>query len=161
VPAPHGRTVPDGIRFPEADLNRGLPPLNGDVDWVCAEVLEHLRDPDVLQRPIRSKMNKTGKPTASLPKSGNVYFHLNVLTDRFLAHAPGLFDRTHFHFYMWDAWSDLLNRNGTRTAQPVVIPLAWPGQPGLATALESLYSVAARAWKTLFAYPFIIVAEVQ
>ena len=163
--APQPRTFPDGVRFLEADLDRGLPPLEGNFDFVvCADILEHLRDPDALLRGIRSKMSHGGKLIASLPNSGNIYFRLNVLLGRFPAHDRGLFDRKHLHFYMWKGWKDLLQRNGfhIRTAQPSTIPfsLAWPHRPGLAAALESLYWVAARTWKTLFAYQFVVVAEI-
>lgn len=165
APAPQQRTFPDGVRFLEADLDRGLPLVDGNFDFiVCADILEHLRDPGVLLRQVRSRMSPGGKLIASLPNSGNVYFRLNVLLGRFPAHDRGLFDRTHLHFYAWDGWNDLLQRNGfeIRTAEPSVIPfsLVWPRHPGLTAALESLYWVAARAWKTLFAYQFVVVAEI-
>jgi SAM-dependent methyltransferase len=157
---------PDGIEFLEADLDRGLPPLDGDFDFViCADILEHLRHPDALLRHIRSKIAPGGKLIASLPNSGNIYFRLNILAGRFPAHERGLFDRTHVHFYMWDGWKDLLMRSGFRitAVQPTVIPFshAWPHLPGFAAALESMYWLAARAWKTLCAYQFAIVAEVE
>ncbi len=38
-----------------------------------------------------------GRLVASLPNSGNLYFHLNILMGRFPAHGRGLFDRTHLH----------------------------------------------------------------
>ena len=168
IDAPGLRQValPDGIKFLEADLDAGLPPMNGDFDFVvCADILEHLRDPDVLLRHIRSKMSRGGKLIASLPNSGNIYFRLNILAGRFPADERGLFDRTHLHFYVWNGWQDLLKRNGFRitTVQPTVIPfsLAWPRRPGLGAAMESLYSLAARAWRTLFAYQFAVVAEVE
>src|SRR5712692_3117331 len=44
-------TFPDGIEFLEADLDGGLPRMDEDFDFVvCADILEHLRDPDVLLR---------------------------------------------------------------------------------------------------------------
>ncbi len=166
APGPRQRTLPDGITFLEADLDGGLPPMDGDFDFVvCADILEHLRNPDVLLRNVRSKMSRGGKLIASLPNSGNIYFRLNVLAGRFPADDRGLFDRTHLHFYTWDGWNDLLKRNGFRitTVQSTVIPfsLAWPRQPGFAAAMESLYLLAARAWRALFAYQFAVVAEVE
>ncbi len=165
APAQRARTVPEGVRFLEADLDGGLPHLDGAFDFVvCADVLEHLREPGVLLREIRSKMGRGGKLVASLPNSGNIYFRLNVLLGRFPQDDRGLFDRTHLHFYMWKGWTDLLAQNGFRVAEvrPSVIPfsLALSKQPALGALLESVYAVAARMWRTLFAYQFVVVAEV-
>ena len=158
------RSFPPEIRFLETDLDRGLPPLEAAFDYVvCADLLEHLRDPDRLLADIRAHMAPGGRLLASLPNSGNIYFRLNVLAGRFPQDDRGLFDRTHVHFYMWKGWQELLGRNGFRigTVEATVIPfsLAFPAWPALGGALESLYSVSARAWKKLFAYQFVVVAE--
>jgi len=164
APSSRERDLPAGIAFLEADLDRGLPPLDGVFDFVvCADILEHLRDPEVLLRQIRAKMPARGRLIASLPNSGNVYFRLNVLFGKFPQHDRGLFDRTHLHFYMWQGWNDLLSQSGFRitAVRSSVIPfcLAMPEHPGLGAALESAYSVAARVWRSLFAYQFVVVAE--
>lgn len=163
---PQRPAFPDGIRFLEADLDCGLPPVDGNFDFVvCADVLEHLRHPDVLLRHIRCNMSGGGKLMASLPNSGNIYFRVNVLLGRFPAHDRGLFDRTHLHFYTWDGWKGLLNRNGfrIRMVQPSAIPfaVAWPRHCGLAALLESVYWVAAKAWRNLLAYQFVVVADLE
>jgi len=158
------RRLPDGIRFVEADLDRGLPPIDGAFDFViCADVLEHLRSPEMLLGQIRANLTRGGKLIASLPNSGNLYFRLNILLGKFPQDDRGLFDRTHLHFYMWKGWNDLLHQNGFRItiARATVIPfsLALPNQPALGRLLESAYSVAARVWRTLFAYQFVVIAE--
>jgi len=164
APGLRPRVIPEGIRYLEADLDLGLPTGEADFDFVvCADVLEHLRDPDSLLRQIRSRMAQGAMLIASLPNSGNIYFRLNVLFGRFPAHDSGLFDRTHLHFYTWDGWRDLLRRNGFRITaiRTTVIPfsLSWPRLPRSMAVLESLYALAARAWSKLFAYQFIVIAE--
>lgn len=164
APTLHKRALPDGVTFLEADLDRGLPPLNGSFDFVvCADILEHLRDPEVLLRQIRAKMPAGGKLIASLPNSGNLYFRLNVLLGKFPQHDRGLFDRTHLHFFVWQGWNHLLSRSGFRitAVRSSVIPfsLALSKHPGIGNVLESAYSVAARVWRTLFAYQFVVIAE--
>jgi len=164
APTQRERKLPDGIRFFEADLDRGLPPMRDTFDFVvCADVLEHLRSPEMLLRQIRANLADGGKLIASLPNSGNIYFRLNILLGRFPQDDRGLFDRTHLHFYMWKGWNDLLRENGFRitTARPSVIPfsLAVPNQPGLGRLLEAVYLIAARVWKALFAYQFVVMAE--
>jgi SAM-dependent methyltransferase len=166
APGPQQRVMPHGIRYLEADLDGGLPLSEVNFDFVvCADILEHLRDPESILRQIRSQIAERGKLIASLPNSGNIYFRLNVLFGRFPAHDRGLFDRTHLHFYTWEGWSSLLERNGFRitTTRTSVMPfsLFWPRLTRWTAALESLNALAARAWSKLFAYQFIVVAEDQ
>jgi len=166
APSARPRSFPSEIHFLEADLDQGLPALEGTYDYViCADLLEHLRDPGRLLRDVRARLAPGGRLLASLPNSGNIYFRLNVLAGRFPLDDRGLFDRTHVHFYMWKGWNELLNRNGFRIAavEATVIPfsLAAPDHPGLGSALESLYSVAARAWKKLFAYQFVVSCSIS
>jgi len=166
APSVRPPSFPPEIQFLEADLDRGLPPLEAAFDYViCADLLEHLRDPDRLLRDVRARMAPGGRLLASLPNSGNIYFRLNVLAGRFPLDDSGLFDRTHVHFYMWKGWNDLLSRNGFRitAVEATVIPfsLAAPNHPSLGSSLESLYSLAARAWKKLFAYQFVVSCSIS
>jgi SAM-dependent methyltransferase len=164
APTVSRHTIPAGADFLEADLDLGLPPLEGEFDFViCADVLEHLHHPERLLRQARAKMSPSGLLIASLPNSGNIYFRLTVLLGRFPSHERGLFDSTHLHFYTWDGWTQLLRRTGFRIArvESSVIPfsLVLPRLPRLAAALESLYAMAARIWKALFAYQFVVIAS--
>jgi len=166
IDAPSARTreLPSGIRFVEADLDRGLPHAEQSFDVVvCADVLEHLRNPEAFLRQVRANLAPGGRLITSLPNSGNIYFRLNVLFGRFPQDDRGLFDRTHLHFYMWKGWNDLLIRSGFRLvcARQSVIPfsLILPRQARVAAFLESVYAVAARVWPTLFAYQFVVRAE--
>jgi len=44
-----GTAHPPGIDFVAADLDRGLPALDGSFDYIlCADVLEHLREPEAV-----------------------------------------------------------------------------------------------------------------
>lgn len=95
-----GGSVPPGVTLIEADLDAGLPPLPGQFDFVlCADILEHLRDPLALLRQLPGLLAPSGVLVASLPNSGNIYFRLNILAGRFPRHECGLFDRTHLHFF--------------------------------------------------------------
>lgn len=157
-----------GFEYIEADLDEGLPRLDGAFDYViCADVLEHLRDPELLLRDIRQVLRPGGLLIASLPNSGHIWFRLNVLLGRFPADERGLFDRTHLHFYMWRGWLDLLSRAGFRvtavTPAGTPVGLALPRWEGawLIRLFESISFGLARLWKTLFAYQFILVARLD
>ena len=165
-PGGAGETFPAKVGLVEADLEQGLPRLDGAFHYVvCADILEHLRDPAKLLRQTWAVLEPDGRLVASLPNSGHLYFRLNVLFGRFPQDDKGLFDRTHVRFYMWQGWVDLLRSGGFRveSVQPTGTPvgLALPSLEGtwLVNFLERLSYALARMWKTLFAYQFIVVAR--
>lgn len=156
----------NGVQWVEADLDQGGLPLSGSFPFIlCADVLEHLRDPLPLLLGLRNLLHPDGCLVASLPNSGNIYFRCNILWGRFPAHDHGLFDRTHLHFYAWDGWVDILARAGFRVEKVSVtaIPfgLAFPRLSGtwIVHLLEFLSYGLARLWKRLFAYQFVVVAK--
>jgi SAM-dependent methyltransferase len=163
-----GTPHPSGIHFVAADLDRGLPVLDASFDYiVCADVLEHLRQPERLLRECRERLAPGGALIASLPNSGHAYFRGQVLMGRFPQHDRGLFDRTHVQFYMWHGWVDLLARAGflieTLHCSGVPVGLALPKWEGSVwvRALERLSYESARVWKNLFAYQFIVRARAE
>lgn len=161
-----GTPFPESISVVPADLDHGLPPLDGMFDIIlCADVLEHLRDPVQLLRECRRRLAPRGVLLASLPNSGNFYFRWNILRGRFPRHDRGLFDRGHLRFYMWNDWMDLLAQAGFRIeavkASGVPAGLAWPrfGESVWVRAIEWLSFQLARAWSRMFAYQFIVRAR--
>jgi SAM-dependent methyltransferase len=161
-----GTPHPATVEFSGADLDDGLGPVDGYFQYIiCADVIEHLRDPLRLLKECRERLAPGGTLLASLPNSAHWYFRWNVLMGRFPQHERGLFDSTHLHFYVWDGWVDLLNRAGFRieTVRPSAVPvgLALPNWDGslLVRTLERLSFDLGRIWKTLFAYQFIITAR--
>lgn len=159
---------PCSVRLIEADLDEGLPEVGSGYAYVlCADVLEHLRDPAALLRSLPQVMEPGGVLVASLPNSGHLYFRLNVLAGRFPRHDRGLFDRTHLHFFMWRDWQDLFAEAGFRlescrpTAVPVELALPrWQGTVAARWAERVSYELA-RLWKTLFAYQFVVTARAE
>jgi SAM-dependent methyltransferase len=154
------------IDFREADLDYDPIPIDSRFDFiVCADVLEHLRDPLRVLRQCRERLAPGGILLASLPNSGNLYVRWNVLLGRFPQHDRGLFDRTHLHFYAWNNWKELLEQAGFELEKfrcsSVPVGLALPRWEGSATArfLEWLSFCAARIWKEIFAYQFIVRAR--
>lgn len=159
---------PDSVRLVEADLETGLPAFDSCFDYIlCADVLEHLRDPRRLLLDLRTLLAPGGRLLASLPNSGHLYFRLNVLFGRFPSDDRGLFDRTHLHFYTWRGWRDLFAAAGFafESVRPSGVPvgLALPDWKDTAAvrAMERLSFDAARLSKTLLAYQFIVTARPQ
>ena len=156
------------VRLIVADLEQGLPPLPHACDYVlCADILEHLRQPGRLLAQIREHaLAPGGTLVASLPNSGNIWFRLNILLGRFPQDDKGLFDRTHIRFYMWDGWQLLFAKAGFHfvSVQSSAIPVALVAPPQwsrslLIRAAESVSYGMARLWKTLFAYQFVVSAK--
>ncbi|MCC7496574.1 MAG: class I SAM-dependent methyltransferase [Bryobacterales bacterium] len=167
VERPGGYTAafPRDVELVEADLDAGLPRIDGRYMYiVCADILEHLKDPARLLRQLVPLLEPEGVLVASLPNSGNLYFRLNILFGRFPEHDKGLFDRTHLHFFMLDGWRNLLAAAGYHMVrlEPTGIPVglavpSWQGSPLIAAA-EWISFQLARMWKRLFAYQFVVTA---
>jgi SAM-dependent methyltransferase len=162
-PGAAGRGFPDSIELLDRDLDLGLPPLAGRFNFViCADVLEHLRRPELLLEELHDVIAPGGRLIASLPNSGHAYFRWNVLRGRFPAEDRGLFDRTHLHFFTWQGWLDLFQSTHFRVetvhCSGVPIGLALPKWEGSAAvrALERMSYESARWWKTMFAYQFVV-----
>ncbi len=164
----YGPGFPPTVELIDADLERGLPSLPVNFDFVlCADILEHLRNPGTLLEEIPRVMKPGARLIASLPNSGNIYFRLNVLLGRFPQHEKGLFDRTHLRFYVLDGWRALLAASGYReeslriTGIPVGLAAPRYAQSIPIQALERISYELARLWKRLFAYQFVISATVD
>jgi SAM-dependent methyltransferase len=161
-----GTPHPPGIHFAAVDLDQGLPLLDGCFDYIiCADVLEHLREPVRLLRECRERLAPGGALIASLANSGHAYFRCHVLMGRFPQHDRGLFDRTHLRFYTWHGWVNLLGSAGFLIEElhcsgvPVGLALPKWESSFWVRALERLSYESARAWKSLFAYQFIVRAR--
>ena len=166
IERPGGWTeIPPGVRLIEADLDCGLPAIDGVFDAiVCGDVLEHVRHPDLILRQLGLLLAPGGVIVASLPNSGNLYFRLVVLSGRFPKQDKGLFDRTHIHFYTFDGWRNLFTQTGLvwRSVEPSAIPLSLRfeslSHSRVMRWADTLCYLLARLWTRLFAYQFIVVA---
>jgi SAM-dependent methyltransferase len=166
-PGPYTASFPSSVELVEADLEQGLPPLTEQFDFVlCADILEHLRRPEVILTSLRSVLAPGGVLIASLPNSGNVWFRLNILLGRFPQDDKGLFDRTHLRFYMWKGWVELFRSAGfeIESVQPTAIPVSLVVPEGLSgsplvQAGESVFYGMARMRKQLFGYQFVVRAR--
>lgn len=165
-PGGYGDRFPGNVELIEADLERGLPALEGGFSYViCGDILEHLRDPAKLLARIADVLAPDGLLVASLPNSGNLYFRLVILSGRFPQEDKGLFDRTHVRFYVWDGWRELLASRGfkivSRGVTGIPVGLSMPRWEGSAAvrALETLAYWAARIWPAMFAYQFVVTAR--
>ncbi len=157
---------PPEVLLIESDLNDPLPDIGAAFsDVICADVLEHLRDPVALLKQLPPLLAPGGRLIASLPNSGNLYFRLRTIGGTIPKEDRGLFDRTHLHFFTWPQWVDLFRRSGfeIEAVRPTGIPvgLAFPRLDGTLPVriAERLCYDLGRFWMTLFSYQFVVIAR--
>lgn len=180
-----GRAVRDRCSFlagVEPDRNLSASAREGYDDWravdalsagdwdvpfdavVCADVLEHLADPEALLERIRGWLKDGGILLVSLPNIANVSIRLALLFGHFRYTERGILDRTHLSFYTRSSARRLLENTGFRVRawEPAAMPyeLALPGlgRAPWSMPTRAFSQVSARAWPTLFGYQFVFEA---
>ena len=132
---------------------------------VCADVLEHLADPEALLVRIHEWLAAGGTLLVSLPNIANISTRLALLAGHFRYTDRGILDRSHLSFYTRASARDLLVHSGfqIRAIEPTAMPyeLALPtlAEPPWRGAVRAFAQLTARAWPTLFGYQFVCEAE--
>jgi 2-polyprenyl-3-methyl-5-hydroxy-6-metoxy-1,4-benzoquinol methylase len=134
---------------------------------VCADVLEHLPQPDRLLERLRTWLKPGGLLLISIPNVANISIRLALLVGRFEYASRGILDRSHLRFFTRSSARRLLNANGffvrevEATAMPCELALPalgrfpWRGPVRIAALLS------ARVWPALFGYQFVFEAETR
>jgi len=91
---------------------------------VCADVLEHLREPDGLLRKARSWLAPDGRLVASIPNVRHNSVVRSLLEGNWTYEPAGLLDRTHLRFFTRREIEKLFYRAGF-----VIDELRWVGSP--------------------------------
>ena len=148
------------------DLERGTLDGLGEFDvLICADVLEHLREPLVQLRTLARRLKPSGVVIVSLPNAVNWLVRLSVLSGRFTYTERGLFDRGHLRFFTRRTARAMIEEAGfvVERCDPTPLPMAlatagWLPAP-VARVAEVVYYGAARCWMTMFAYQFVFLAR--
>lgn len=152
-------------RWITAPLSPGLPIDRAYDVVVCADVLEHLAEPEALLPAIRGWLAPEGLLFVSLPNVANVTVRLSLLAGSFEYAERGILDRTHLRLYTRKSGRRLLEEAGfrvertTATAMPAELAVPTLGRPPLRAPARALLSAAARSWPTLFGYQFLFEAR--
>jgi SAM-dependent methyltransferase len=131
---------------------------------VCADVLEHLANPEAMLARIHEWLHPDGILLVSLPNVANVSIRAALLFGRFRYTDRGILDRSHLSFYTRSSARQLLEGGGfrVRTEAPTAMPyeLAIPSvsRPPLLGAVRRIAQATARAWPTFFGYQFVFEA---
>ncbi|SMC28959.1 Methyltransferase domain-containing protein [Andreprevotia lacus DSM 23236] len=140
-----GRLI-DGLTYNQAELERAQPfyrqiwladltqPQALDVLGerryryiVCADVLEHLADPETVLAALTKRLAVDGELVISIPNIGYAGVLAELLAGEFLYRNEGLLDRTHLRFFTRKSLLRLLDGAGLGATQwhSVVRPLPW------------------------------------
>ena len=132
---------------------------------ICADVLEHLRDPASSLKKLSRLVSPTGCLLISLPNVAHWSMRLNLLIGRFEYTASGFLDHSHVRFFTRATARRLLGEAGFLIDREEVIPLpiahwckdsAWVA---LWRAIERADWLLARLRPPLFAYQFLFFAR--
>jgi glycosyltransferase involved in cell wall biosynthesis len=154
-------------RFIQRDLDHGLPPEaaeEGPFDVVlAADVLEHVRVPELILSQIGSVLAPRGTLIASVPNFGHWYARARTALGLFDYDQRGIFDQGHVRFFtrrgllrrLEDAGFAVVRSRTTGVPLEVLVR-----EEGIATrALRAADSVAVALRPTLFGYQFVCQCE--
>jgi GT2 family glycosyltransferase/tetratricopeptide (TPR) repeat protein/2-polyprenyl-3-methyl-5-hydroxy-6-metoxy-1,4-benzoquinol methylase len=132
---------------------------------VCADVLEHLREPGAVLKRIRSWLRPDGKLIVSIPNVRHHSVICGLLAGNWSYQPAGLLDRDHLRFFTRREIEKLLHRSGFTVTDLQIVPgasyEAWDkaGQPGAVT-IGGLHinGLTAQEAQEFHAYQYLLVA---
>jgi len=110
-------------KMTDAELDALFP---ADV-WVFGDVLEHLRDPWLLVRKLRSRMTQGNALIACIPNAQHWSFQARLNIGEFRYEDSGLFDRTHLRFFTRKTILEMFESNGFKVESAVSRIFNFPG----------------------------------
>ena len=132
---------------------------------VLADVLEHLRDPARALGLVRAAVKDGGHVFISVPNIANITVRLGLLFGVFEYRDRGILDHTHLRFYTMRAIRREVEKAGFRILEvqgssvPIRLIIGSFTPEWLLCISERLLTWVTRAWRGLFAYQIIMVAE--
>lgn len=81
---------------------------------LCADLVEHLKEPQVFLSNLREQISEEGRLLASVPNGAHASIRLELLLGQLTYEDTGLLDRTHLHLYTQQSLMALFARAGYR-----------------------------------------------
>jgi 2-polyprenyl-3-methyl-5-hydroxy-6-metoxy-1,4-benzoquinol methylase len=133
---------------------------------VCADVIEHLRNRAQLLRGARRYLKPEGKLIISTPNIALWFYRLSLLVGRFEYGPRGILDETHVHLYTGATFRREIEMAGFTvlrqrvTSLPFEVVFESTGRSRLVRSFEYAYHQLARFWPSMFAYQYILEAQI-
>jgi methionine biosynthesis protein MetW len=145
----------------EAPRTRAETAARGPFDVVmCADVLEHLRDPWEVLAWLRTLLRDGGRAVVSLPNIAHWTARRELLRGRFPQADYGLFDRTHLRFFTRATARDLAAHAGFAILEEHPAPAPLPLEARLAM-VGRLRGPLVRRYPGLLALQVVLVLAPQ
>lgn len=165
---PGDRLARELAEYHQRDLEEPLEiPHGREFDYVvCADVIEHLRNRVELLRSARRYLKPNGRLVISTPNIALWFYRLSLLVGRFEYGPRGVLDETHVHLFTGATFRREVEKAGFQvvrqrvTALPFEVVFESTGRSRLVRALASSYHALARLWPSMFAYQYVLEAEI-
>jgi 2-polyprenyl-3-methyl-5-hydroxy-6-metoxy-1,4-benzoquinol methylase len=165
----------DSIEIPEVrgrvdafvlgDLEDGIPADVGDGfdAVVAADVIEHMRRPDILLQQMAQVLAPNGELLVSTPNFGHWYPRIRVATGTFGYDRRGILDETHLRFFTAKTLRTLFSSHGLDITELRHTGLPFDvlsrGDTRSARFARRIDNALVRARPTMFAYQFVVRAK--
>lgn len=134
---------------------------------VCADVLEHVREPRQILQRLLPLIKPSGWLIVSLPNVAHWSLRMSLLCGRFEYVDNGILDRDHLRFFTRTTARRMLRAAGLTLQRDIATPLPIARWCSTAPRLSLLWRLLERLdWclgqmcPTLFAYQFVFIARV-
>ena len=162
-------SVFDVDAYHQRDLERPLEiPEGRTFDYVvCSDVIEHVVNRAELLRGVRRHLKADGRLLISTPNVALWFYRLSLLIGRFEYGPRGVLDEGHVHLFTRASFRREIENAAFRivservTALPFEVVFESTGRSRAVRALTTAYHALARWWPELFAYQFLLEAEVR
>jgi methionine biosynthesis protein MetW len=166
--APQERLAAELEAFHRRELEQPLElPTGRAFDYVVvSDVIEHLGNRNQLLRNARRYLKEGGRLIISTPNIALWFYRFSLLVGRFEYGPRGVLDHTHVHLFTRATFRREVEKAGFHvlgervTALPFEVVFESTGRSRLVRSLARFYHLLARLWPELFAYQFILEAEI-
>jgi 2-polyprenyl-3-methyl-5-hydroxy-6-metoxy-1,4-benzoquinol methylase len=154
--------------FHKWDLDFGLPQELSDTLFdviVCADVLEHLKDPLKLLSELKTHLKANGSVFVSVPNISHWYSRIKIALGLFSYDKRGIFDESHLRFFTSISFKRLAQNAGFEVVRSdyTNTPLADILKRGMSKNSTSSYfnliddaaKIALKMWPNLFGYQLL------
>ena len=142
-------------------------PFEREFDYVvCADVIEHIRNRTQLLRGARRYLKPEGRLIISTPNIALWFYRLSLVAGRFEYGPRGVLDETHVHLFTGATFRREVEKAGFEvvgqrvTALPFEVVFESTGRSRLVRAIAASYHLLARFWPSMFAYQYVLEAEI-
>src|SRR5262249_64841 len=151
--------------FVHGDLEDGITAEVGDgFDVVvAADVIEHVRRPDMLLQQMARVLAPNGELLVSTPNFGHWYPRIRVVTGTFGYDRRGILDETHLRFFTAKTLRTLFSSHGLDIAElrhtGLPLDVLSRGDTRSSRVARRVDHALVRARPTIFAYQFVVRAR--